>query len=37
MHMLFEDKAGRDACLHSGMELGVKECYLNIDELLATL
>jgi uncharacterized protein YndB with AHSA1/START domain len=36
-HMLFPSKAHRDACLQSGMELGVKECYQKIDELLATL
>jgi uncharacterized protein YndB with AHSA1/START domain len=37
MNMLFKDKAGRDMCLQSGMEQGVKECYQKIDELLATL
>ena len=35
MHMLFESKADRDVCLRSGMELGVKECYEKMDELLA--
>ena len=37
MNMLFETKEHRDICLHSGMELGVQECYQNIDALLATL
>jgi len=37
MHMLFENKEQRDGCLHSGMELGVRECYQKIDELLASL
>lgn len=37
MHMLFQSKEERDICVHSGMELGVKECYQKIDELLATL
>jgi uncharacterized protein YndB with AHSA1/START domain len=37
MHMLFENKEQRDGCLRSGMELGVKEVYQNIDKLLATL
>jgi uncharacterized protein YndB with AHSA1/START domain len=36
-HMLFKSKVDRDMCLKSGMELGVKECYQNIDELLAIL
>lgn len=36
-HMLFQSKQHRDICLKSGMELGVKECYENIDRLLATL
>ena len=36
-HMLFESKQERDICLKSGMELGVRECYQKIDELLATL
>jgi uncharacterized protein YndB with AHSA1/START domain len=37
MHMLFQSKEERDICLKSGMELGVKECYQKIDELLETL
>src|SRR5258708_18052803 len=37
INMLFENKAQRDICLQSGMELGVKECFQNIDALLATL
>ena len=37
MNMLFENKEQRDGCLHSGMELGVRECYQKIDELLARL
>jgi hypothetical protein len=37
MSMLFEDKEQRDGCLHSGMEVGVRECYQKIDDLLATL
>src|SRR5258708_30849035 len=37
MTMLFETKEHRDICLHSGMELGVQECYPNIDAILATL
>jgi uncharacterized protein YndB with AHSA1/START domain len=37
MHTLFQSKAHRDACLHSGMELGVQECFQKIDELVATL
>jgi uncharacterized protein YndB with AHSA1/START domain len=35
MHMLFESKADRDVCLRSGMELGVRECFQNIDRLIA--
>ena len=35
--MLFESKADRDICLKSGMEIGVKECFQKIDELLASL
>lgn len=34
MRMRFPDKAGRDMCLRSGMELGVREIYLNLDRLL---
>jgi uncharacterized protein YndB with AHSA1/START domain len=37
MHMLFESKEHRDICLQSGMELGVKECFQKIDELVASL
>lgn len=35
--MLFQSKAERDACLRSGMEHGIIECYQNIDKLLASL
>jgi hypothetical protein len=35
--MLFESKEIRDACLKSGMELGVREAYENIDKLLVTM
>ncbi len=35
--MVFPSKAERDACLRSGMEMGVAECYQNIDKLLETL
>jgi uncharacterized protein YndB with AHSA1/START domain len=37
MNMLFKSKQDRDVCLRSGMELGVKECFQRIDELVATL
>jgi uncharacterized protein YndB with AHSA1/START domain len=37
LHMLFQSEEQRDACLRSGMELGLKECYQKIDELVATL
>jgi uncharacterized protein YndB with AHSA1/START domain len=37
MSMLFENKEQRDGRLHSGIELGVRECYQKIDELVATL
>jgi len=37
INMLFPNKGDRDMCLRSGMELGVKECYQKIDELLKTL
>jgi uncharacterized protein YndB with AHSA1/START domain len=37
MNMLFKSKQDRDICLRSGMELGVKECFQRIDELVATL
>jgi hypothetical protein len=30
-------KQDRDGCLKSGMELGVKECFREIDELVAAL
>jgi uncharacterized protein YndB with AHSA1/START domain len=35
LHMLFETKQDRDICLKSGMELGVRECFQNIDRLVA--
>ena len=35
MHMRFPSKADRDVCLRSGMELGVRECFQNIDRLVA--
>src|ERR1700683_501453 len=34
MHMLFQNKQHRDAALQSGMELGIKECFQKIDELV---
>jgi uncharacterized protein YndB with AHSA1/START domain len=34
LHMLFEDKVSRDMCLKSGMELGVEECFDNIERLI---
>lgn len=37
LRMVFEDQAGRDIVLKSGMELGVRECYLNIDKLVERL
>jgi uncharacterized protein YndB with AHSA1/START domain len=37
LHMLFPNKAGRDACLRSGMDAGVKECFRNIDKLIAAM
>jgi uncharacterized protein YndB with AHSA1/START domain len=37
INMLFNSKQDRDVCLRSGMELGVKECFQKIDELVATL
>jgi uncharacterized protein YndB with AHSA1/START domain len=37
INMLFKSKQDRDGCLQSGMELGVKECFQKIDELVATL
>src|SRR6185369_14768803 len=36
MHMRFADKVGRDMCLQSGMELGIRECFQKIDELIAS-
>jgi uncharacterized protein YndB with AHSA1/START domain len=35
--MLFPDKIQRDMALKSGMELGVDECYRNIDGILAAM
>ena len=37
VNMLFQRKEHSDGCLRSGMELGVKECFQKIDELLLTL
>jgi uncharacterized protein YndB with AHSA1/START domain len=37
INMLFQSKQDRDVCLRSGMELGVKECFQKIDELVAAL
>ncbi len=37
INMLFESKQDRDVCLRSGMELGVKECFQRIDELVTAL
>ena len=37
INMLFKSKQDRDSCLQSGMDLGVKECFQKIDELVATL
>jgi uncharacterized protein YndB with AHSA1/START domain len=37
MHMLFENKQHRDICLRSGMDVGVRECFQKIDELIAAL
>jgi len=37
INMLFKSKQDRDICLRSGMELGVKECFQKIDELMAGL
>jgi len=34
VHMQFDTKAERDICLKSGMELGVNECFQNIDRLI---
>jgi hypothetical protein len=35
--MLFQNEQHRDMCLKSGLELGVKECYDNIDKIVAAL
>ena len=37
MNMLFDRAEDRDVCLRSGMDLGVKECFQNIDKLVAAL
>lgn len=37
INLLFKTKQDRDTCLQSGMELGVKECFQKIDELVASL
>ncbi len=37
LHTLFDSKQARDGCLQSGMELGIRECFQKIDELLAAL
>jgi uncharacterized protein YndB with AHSA1/START domain len=37
INMLFQSKQDRDGCLKSGMELGVKECFQKIDELVKAL
>jgi uncharacterized protein YndB with AHSA1/START domain len=37
INMLFKSKQDRDGCLQSGMELGVKECFQKIDQLVASL
>ncbi len=34
MNMRFETRQDRDMCLKSGMELGVEECFRNIDGLI---
>jgi hypothetical protein len=34
---LFQSKEACDGCLRSGMELGVKECFQKIDELIAAM
>jgi uncharacterized protein YndB with AHSA1/START domain len=36
-NMLFQNKQHRDICLQSGMELGVRECYENIDKILVVI
>ncbi len=37
LNMLFQSKQDRDVALKSGMELGIKECFQKIDDLVATL
>jgi len=37
LNMLFKSKQDRDVALKSGMELGIKECFQKIDDLVATL
>ena len=37
MNMLFQSKQDRDVALKSGMELGIKECFQKIDDLVETL
>ncbi|HTS48465.1 MAG TPA: SRPBCC family protein [Bryobacteraceae bacterium] len=37
INMLFQSKQDRDGALKSGMELGIKECFQKIDDLVATL
>ncbi len=37
INMLFQSKQDRDVALKSGMELGIKECFQKIDDLVATL
>jgi len=37
LNMFFQSKQDRDGALKSGMELGIKECFQKIDDLVATL
>jgi uncharacterized protein YndB with AHSA1/START domain len=37
LNMFFPSKQDRDGTLKSGMELGIKECFQKIDDLVATL
>jgi uncharacterized protein YndB with AHSA1/START domain len=37
LHTRFPSKQHRDGCLQSGMELGMRECFQKIDELVAAL
>jgi uncharacterized protein YndB with AHSA1/START domain len=37
LNMFFPSKQDRDGALKSGMELGIKECFQKIDDLVATL